>query len=356
MEYNSLSLNNTLVSLDSILARWKQDRYLVTKKFDKNKNHLSPFEDFPSQQYCLYSMNKYSSSKKNCCILCKVLSNISKDGEISDIIKLPEFTLKISKPKRELCFYEQIENSNYILWRANPGSYGHSDHISCMLENEIGKSSIKTFFSFQWLGKCNDDLIVVNRTTDFKPKFDSETVLGIISQLVAICHFLKSFLYTHGDPDSKYIEYLEEPVAYIYEGVKISSPIKISIKPSPHTAISFVNKEDKFIRICQQTAREKITPDYIVKDNKYYISEETYIEQVRKAGKPIIYGYNLCGFIASLATDPEFRSAMFSSPKSTKIWDYLFETKEYPTDSVADFLYRRGIKFDSLQESLSILK
>jgi len=350
MEYNSLSLNNTLVSEDTILAKWKKDRYLVTKKFDKNKNYLYPFEDFPSQQYCP------SGRSKNCCILCKVLSNISKDGEISDTIKLSEVTLKITRPKRELCFYEQIENSGFELWRANPGSYGHSDHISCMLENEINKSPIKTFFSFQWLGKCNDNLIVVNRVTNFKPKFDPETVLGIISQIIVICHFLKSFSYTHGDPCSKYIEYLEEPVAYIYEGVKVSSPVKISIKPSPHTAISFVNKEDKFIRISQQTAREKITPDYISKDNKYYVSEETYIEQVRKAGKPIIQGYNICGFIASLATDPEFRTSMFSCPKSSKIWNYLFENKEYPTDSVADFLYRKGIKFDSLQESLSILK
>lgn len=174
----------------------------------------------------------------------------------------------------ESSFAGHVQNTTF--WACEGSPIHQYILISCFLENEARKAHLPTTPTLRWMFECAGDINVVEellslnkgtlgdvtaiaeymesprsptaRASPIIP-LQAEVSRGLLLQLVSTLHFYSRYAFTHGFPSLQGLGFSKKPAAFMYDDMKISSPITLHIIPSGSSAISAVSSDGKVIRI-----------------------------------------------------------------------------------------------------------
>lgn len=301
----------------------------------------------------------------------------------------------------ETSFSTHVQNTSF--WACKGSPIEHYIMISCFLENEMHKGGFPTIPTFRWSFQCDGNINVVEevlslgkgtltgvssvseyvesprsptaRSSPITP-LTSDTSRGIILQLVSTLHFLNRYAFTHGSPSLNCLGFSKTPSAYIYDDVKISSPVGLRIIPSTTSALSAAGINGSAVRIyhpgliLDQSVNHKLLPkivitpfigikqsdsfcnassradSLVVMSNPclpeyirlriigYKIGSNTnsFTSYVQHLGIPLFHSsFDLYAFWVALMCESPFYQAVHNDQPLLDIWRQLWNPSEYDT-------------------------
>lgn len=319
--YELLECQESLLTADQIVTRWRSDRHALAKAI--TPRHLSdPWRSVISKDdacMCRMGTEQKAFINTGVCTGCTALSRLFKQGEISVStpfsIQIGAYTgLKLVAQHYHrgvsiahgLAGYEETKKPHIMggkliedfstmqacepsfaghvqdtsFWACRGSTLDHYMVISCFLENEMIKGGLSTLPIFKWVYECRGDINTVEevpslgkgtlaeitavseylesprsptaRSTPILP-LSNDVTRGLLLQLVSTLHFASKYAFTHGLPCLAYLGFSKTPAAYIYDSVKVASPITLRFIPSGASSISAAVQDprgaSKIIRI-----------------------------------------------------------------------------------------------------------
>ena len=195
----------------------------------------------------------------------------------------------------------------------------------------------------------------------------SLSVRGIVGQLLATLHYLKSYNFTHGNPSIESLAFSRAATSFTYDDTLIVSPFTMFMIPSGLSSISIKEDPKNVVRIYHPGNNENIsytgnfasiTSSVFLNVNYSYGScdprnknvvpclpsyekdvtigykigkEYDYVSQyIQKLGVPLFYkSYDLYAFLISLMINPAFRDGIILDQPLYDLWKTMWDPKEY---------------------------
>lgn len=185
----------------------------------------------------------------------------------------------------ENTFSSHVQDTSF--WACKGSMIEHYILVSCFLENALRKMGFSTLPTFRWVYECRGDMNVIEEIPNLgrgslekiitNPDYRSpalragsekrlelnpDTCRGILLQLISTLHFYNRYAVTHGSPCIQNLGFSRAPAAYMYEDVRISSPITLHVIPSGTTSLSTFSGDNKVVRVYHPGASFNQSVDY----------------------------------------------------------------------------------------------
>ncbi len=187
---------------------------------------------------------------------------------------------------------------------------------------------------------------------DDKVPIAREVAKGIISQLFACLHALRSFDFSHGGPSSRSILFKNVPCSYMYDGIHVDCPITAKICDLHHAGITVGNTRlySKSIIADDEILKKSFKPIintvtikpfsfdkkntnitiYRLKDPNKYFKEAILFMYIKHLGLPIYQSsFDLYGFMVSLMADRSFYGAVMAEESMYLLWRRMWLPEEF---------------------------
>ena len=322
----------------------------------------------PNASHCSSELG--TKSKAYCdtgaCLSCRTLANLCPDGEILTMLH-DDFevlsgrhigtTLTLEKTR------ETIKPHEFLCTEGGAEVYivdehcGHDLLLACILENEMKKFGIDSRPNIQYAFTCAGQSFRVKEVSH-ELAFDNPQ--GVISQLIAICHFFRSFRFTHGRPDLSCISFTNRPVAYEFAGMKISARQSLWITPCDESSCCIRESSDSQ-RVIKLVTNRIVLPGNSVR--------EKIIEGVAYSSFPVgayessncyaVFTFTLAALVIACLSDVRFRCAFLEDELCQVVWRTLFHQAptEFPSRwrEIEKVLAQAMLRNDGLAECVKML-
>ncbi|CAH6418847.1 Hypothetical protein POVN_LOCUS571 [uncultured virus] len=296
----------------------------------------------------------------------------------------------------ETSFSEHIKNT--VFWACKGSQVEHYMTVSSFMENELNKARLPTTPVFRWAFMCQDDIDVVDEVPSLSrgtlaeitsiseyietPRsptarssptlpLTNETMRGLLRQLISTLKFFSGYVFTHGSPSLHSLGFSKTPAAYIYDDVKVTSPVGLHVIPSGTSSFSAVKPDGTTLRLYhpgtsfhtsvdyKMLPRITVAPCFGYKgaacgESKCVAASETtvpclaeyaslrvitykigaspagFAKYVQHLGIPLFYSsFDVYAFWMALMCEEAFYLAVQNDTQILRIWKQLFLPDEY---------------------------
>jgi len=193
---------------------------------------------------------------------------------------------------------------------------------------------------------------------DDKVPISKDVVKGMIMQLFAALHALKTFDFSHGGPSSRSLLLKNTVCSYMYDGVHVECPITIKLCDLYHAGVTVGNNRlyNKSVIADEELLKKQFKPIidsititpfsfdrkrddisetitiYRLKDPRKYFQEALLFMYIKHLGLPIYQSsFDAYGFIVSLMADRAFYATVMSDESMYLLWRGMWLPEEFET-------------------------
>ena len=194
---------------------------------------------------------------------------------------------------------------------------------------------------------------------DDKMTVSNDTAKGIIMQLFAVLHALKTFDFSHGGPSSRTILMEDKVCSYMYDGFHVESPITIKLCDLQHAGITVGNSriynksviaEEALLKTTFKPIITTVTVDaftfphdkieelsnservtiYRLRDPRKYLQEAVMFMYIKHLGLPIYQSsFDVYALMISLMSERSFYRAVLDDELMYLLWRSMWLPEEF---------------------------
>lgn len=400
---NNLNYCNETRNIDNMLYQFKKDRDIVINLLSSNYNLLmstlwSNNSPINIDKYCLCNMGHRLCStdiKEKCidinldsvsnfyiCSQCKNMSRLIKlipssincpfyiesgvlagkmmmitkshiDVLYTDITKYPYLILLNAiknNPSLSIC-QPKINNyitPNYITNYIGSDPFTNQVLITWYLDSEFSKYKLPHISKIYTSFICGDNGYCLSEYSDIgsiNKNIKSNVAIEIIKQLFVSLHLLNTYDFSHGEPTSKSIIFSSDPCSYIYEKIRVDSPITLKLCNLNNSGIT-IQSNNRIRLYCKSSVIDeqikKIPSKSLIEISSVSIPSETitvyrlknllnnFKESIlymylKHLGIPLFQSsFDVYAFMIVLMADVHFYTTVNNTPKLFKFWKSIW--------------------------------
>ena len=236
-------------------------------------------------------------------------------------------------------------------------------------------SNVNSIYEYPTIGSIIDlstNTLLLEHKDGNEPVFSANLVYSIIIQLLVILRKLNENNFIHGSPNLKSITFFDNSIDYIYNGVRISSPITLKLCNFKNSSIT-VPGQNEPIRIYSksgifdhQSAHRSYYPkirsisltQYSKKEIMMYnFNSANFLQIIRHSGLPLYASsFDIVSFMVSLMSYKPFYIGFNNVPEFKTIWNNLWRQGDSSSiDSWLNEYHLSGSYITDTSDAVTIL-
>jgi len=188
------------------------------------------------------------------------------------------------------------------------------------------------------------------KMSDYSP-FSTDVSIGIIKQLFSMLHILQANRFSHGRPSSRALLLDNAPTGYVYDKVKVDSPVTLQLCDLSESAITIKSKTGP-VRLYNhspllEAQMNNVLHEALVDNLEYYdsdtgttvsyfqlknyeLKELSAYRYLKNIGAPVyLSAYDAYAFFVILMSNVPFYQAVMTNDKLTKLWKSIWLPAQY---------------------------
>lgn len=297
--YTNYNIMLRPISADLMFARWEVDRMAVSSRINPTSMNTLFNGIFPRDSKCKGCLGEGGMPyvKRNSCIGCQLLTRLFVPGEeghtrsltikcgkeegkklyisyvrseldllngYTESFRAKEYGTKILSKLDQIASCEKgfplrIETTRTFCTKSKLSNY---IAVSCMLEAEMKTVDMPGIPIFKWIYECKNGYITVENNIAAKGNLTSvlnhsDIMQGpknarvmrpgvarlILSQVMMNLSFLSHYDFTHGEPSSRSLWFVNTPCTMKYDGIRLESPFTLHILPTAFSSMTLHTTE-----------------------------------------------------------------------------------------------------------------